>query len=359
VGERINFPGFTYAPITENAVILLFGMICYSLGFTIETVRPEFPDAVVIDYRDDPKRGMKKDVEFELLSSSFHRHKHPMDGAHIIVCWEHDWKDCPESIEVIELKKKILDFEPEQVKGKEPTTTTPAPKEKPKEKPDYAKSWDARLKWASPESKNLALKLIERLKAELPGTVQRPSFKWYAFFTQEPKTDRNRCDVVMMGKNVVRLAFRVNPARFQPDSLSQTVKGWFFPEGTERRVPVTTENFEAVVKIAKSAYEGLGYVEPEKEPKKQDLKLRNAELINETAARLALRNMGMYPIQVNRYAIGSLAQHFFAPPKLIDAGEIGAITIMADPGSKFEKGKWYDIQVWSDRGALFFFLVKF
>ena len=27
-----------------------------------------------------------------------------MKGAQIIVCWEHDWKDCPKELEVIELR---------------------------------------------------------------------------------------------------------------------------------------------------------------------------------------------------------------------------------------------------------------
>jgi len=29
---------------------------------------------------------------------------HPVDKCDIIVCWEHDWKNCPKEIDVIELK---------------------------------------------------------------------------------------------------------------------------------------------------------------------------------------------------------------------------------------------------------------
>jgi hypothetical protein len=28
-------------------------------------------------------------------------------GAEIIVCWEHNWPECPEGIEVIELSKVV------------------------------------------------------------------------------------------------------------------------------------------------------------------------------------------------------------------------------------------------------------
>ena len=356
VGQKISFPGFNYAPATEQGVVLLFGMVCYSLKFAIETVRQGFPDAIVIDYRDDPDRGFRKRVEFEFRSSKFHKQHHPIDGADIIVCWKHDWESCPKEIEVIELSKEIHAFEggTGQVREEEPPKTVP----EPKKKPDYAKSWEARVKWASQHSRDLALHLIDRLKAELPNTVQRPSFKWYAFYTQVPMTDKNRCAVVMMGKNVVRLAFRINPDTFKPDSLSTEVKGWFFPQGTERRVPVTTKNFEDVVKIARSAYEGLVSVEPKREPEKQVLRLVRADLISDTAARISLENLGTNYVLLNRYAIGSLGQHIFAPSKLIEPGKLGDITILADPGSKFEKGKYYDIRVWSERDK-FIFPVEF
>ena len=45
----------------------------------------------------------RKRIEFELLSKNYVKHSHPRGGADIIVCWEHNWEDCP--LEVIELKK--------------------------------------------------------------------------------------------------------------------------------------------------------------------------------------------------------------------------------------------------------------
>lgn len=44
-------------------------------------------------------------IEFEFKSSQFKFHGHDPKECDMIVCWEHDWKECP--IEVIELKSII------------------------------------------------------------------------------------------------------------------------------------------------------------------------------------------------------------------------------------------------------------
>jgi len=111
VGRKIEYPGLTYAPINEYGVIFLFSMMNrdddFGLGFSVESIAGPFPDALVVDYRKNRERGMKKYIEFEFSSSSFWRQKHNTKRCDIIVCWEHDWKDCPPTIEVIELKSMI------------------------------------------------------------------------------------------------------------------------------------------------------------------------------------------------------------------------------------------------------------
>jgi hypothetical protein len=111
VGRKIEYPGLTYAPINEYGVIFLFSMMNrdddFGLGFSVESIAGPFPDALVVDYRKNRERGMKKYIEFEFSSSNFWRQKHDTKRCDIIVCWEHDWKDCPLTIEVIELKKMI------------------------------------------------------------------------------------------------------------------------------------------------------------------------------------------------------------------------------------------------------------
>ena len=41
-------------------------------------------------------------IEFEYESRNFMKHMHDVKGCDLIVCWEHNWPDCP--IEVIELR---------------------------------------------------------------------------------------------------------------------------------------------------------------------------------------------------------------------------------------------------------------
>ena len=41
-------------------------------------------------------------VEVEYQSRNFLKHMHDLTGCDLIVCWEHNWPECP--IEVLELK---------------------------------------------------------------------------------------------------------------------------------------------------------------------------------------------------------------------------------------------------------------
>ncbi|MEM2988122.1 MAG: hypothetical protein QXK26_03675, partial [Candidatus Bathyarchaeia archaeon] len=51
------------------------------------------------------ERWQRVRIEFEYLSSDFKRHGHPVEGCDLIVCWKHDWPECP--LEVIELSEVI------------------------------------------------------------------------------------------------------------------------------------------------------------------------------------------------------------------------------------------------------------
>jgi hypothetical protein len=105
-GEPINYRGLRHAPINEQGVVYLFGMISKDLGFIIEAIRTDFPDCE--GKREIPgKKGRWEPVkiEFEYKSSNFKDHGHDPELCDIIVCWEDDWKDCP--LEVISLKKII------------------------------------------------------------------------------------------------------------------------------------------------------------------------------------------------------------------------------------------------------------
>jgi hypothetical protein len=103
-GELIDFRGLRHAPINENGVIYLFGMVSHELGFMVEAVHAAFPDC-------EAKRHIGKNryqrvrIKFEYNSSSFASNGYDPAGADMIVCWVHDWHDCP--LEIIELKSAI------------------------------------------------------------------------------------------------------------------------------------------------------------------------------------------------------------------------------------------------------------
>ena len=71
-GEPIDFRGLRFAPVNEQGVVYLFGMISHEMGFLIESVRTSFPDC-------EGKRCFDKQenqwehitIEFEYKSSHF------------------------------------------------------------------------------------------------------------------------------------------------------------------------------------------------------------------------------------------------------------------------------------------------
>ena len=103
VGDLINFRGLVYSPMNENGVIFMFGKIIEDLNMYVEEIKPGFPDCV--GRRFSGKGWERVYIEFEYKSSNFKEHKHNVKDCDVVVCWEHDWPECP--IEVIELKDII------------------------------------------------------------------------------------------------------------------------------------------------------------------------------------------------------------------------------------------------------------
>jgi hypothetical protein len=109
-GAPINFRGLRHAPVNEQGVVFLFGMVAYELGFIVEAVHAAFPDCEAKRCI-DPKnqRWQRVRIEFEYQSRTFRDHGHDPNGCDLVVCWEHNWPECP--IEVLELRKVIDELE--------------------------------------------------------------------------------------------------------------------------------------------------------------------------------------------------------------------------------------------------------
>jgi hypothetical protein len=93
-----------HGPINENGVLYLFGTVSERLGFVVTLVQGAFPDCYAMRLV-DVDRWQPVRIEFEYESRNFLRHMHDPSGCDIIVCWKHNWPECP--LEVIELSKIV------------------------------------------------------------------------------------------------------------------------------------------------------------------------------------------------------------------------------------------------------------
>ena len=91
----------TYAPTNELGVVYLFGTVARELGYAVTRMQAEFPDAEAMRQLDED-RWQRVRIEFEYESRNFLTHFHRVEDCDLIVCWKHNWADCP--LEVLELK---------------------------------------------------------------------------------------------------------------------------------------------------------------------------------------------------------------------------------------------------------------
>jgi HNH endonuclease len=118
-GPPLLLPGMAHAPTNEAGVLFAFGVLAARLGFVVKRWQTEFPDCLAVR---EMARGQWQDqnVEVEMYSRNFARHKHDAKRCDVIVCWEHNWPECPEWIEVVELKKVV-----EEMGNRGPTEVGP------------------------------------------------------------------------------------------------------------------------------------------------------------------------------------------------------------------------------------------
>jgi hypothetical protein len=105
-GDPMFLPGMAHEPVNELGVVFIFGMLAYRLGFVVERMQPFFPDCEALR-QIQPGRWQRVGIEFEYESRNFLKHEHAVEGCDLIVCWVHNWRECPKTIEVIELKKVL------------------------------------------------------------------------------------------------------------------------------------------------------------------------------------------------------------------------------------------------------------
>jgi hypothetical protein len=98
-------PGpLAHAPTNELGVVFLFGAMVRDLGYVVTLLQAAFPDCEALRQvmRD---KWQRLRIEFEYESRNFLLHGHDVKGCDMIVCWKHNWPDCP--LEVLELKSLV------------------------------------------------------------------------------------------------------------------------------------------------------------------------------------------------------------------------------------------------------------
>jgi hypothetical protein len=105
-GNPIDFRGLRHEPVNEQGVVFLFGMVAKELGYMVEAVQTGFPDCEA-KRQVGPGNWQRVRIEFEFESRNFRDHGHPTNGCDVIVCWRHNWPDCPPHLEVVELASVI------------------------------------------------------------------------------------------------------------------------------------------------------------------------------------------------------------------------------------------------------------
>lgn len=110
-GRPIPLPELAHEPVNELGVVFVFGMLARRLGFVVLHIQPAFPDCEALR---ETIRGQwqRVRIEFEFESRSFLRHRHKKNGCDMIVCWRHNWPDCPRHIEVLELSSVLRKMMP-------------------------------------------------------------------------------------------------------------------------------------------------------------------------------------------------------------------------------------------------------
>jgi hypothetical protein len=115
-GQPMDFRGLRHEPVNEQGVVLLFGMVAKELGYTVEAVQSGFPDCEA-KRQIAPHRWQRVHLEFEFESRNFRDHGHSLTGCDVIVCWRHNWPDCPPHFEILELSSLIKSLPSSEIKS--------------------------------------------------------------------------------------------------------------------------------------------------------------------------------------------------------------------------------------------------
>ena len=97
-GERLSFRGLQFPPSDRTGVIFLFGMVAIELGFFLETAGEGAGFNGFRTHRLDETEWSTVRLVFVHHSSELIGHEAELEPYTHVVCWEHDWSQCPLSV---------------------------------------------------------------------------------------------------------------------------------------------------------------------------------------------------------------------------------------------------------------------
>lgn len=100
------------APVNEQGVLFLFGAVARKLGFAVLRIQTGYPDCEAMR-EVAPGQWQWVRIELEHESRNFLLHGHAPEFCDLIVCWKHNWEDCP--LEVIELSSIVKELAVEEI----------------------------------------------------------------------------------------------------------------------------------------------------------------------------------------------------------------------------------------------------
>lgn len=116
-------------------------------------------------------------------------------------------------------------------------------------------SWDEKLEVATEENTQNVMTLMESIKQKFDCFGEADE-SWYYFYTKQSDQSKHVFCVLLCGKKTANIAIRINPSAFKIDDENiREVGGWWFKHPhNERRISITPENHELILKCLEHSY---------------------------------------------------------------------------------------------------------
>lgn len=105
INEPLTSNNVQFIPQNKKGVIYLFGIISNKLGYILESISSDFPEAEAKRCSGTQElfvRWEQLKLHFEYRSLDIKKYEDRLFLCDLVVCWHHDWEECP--IPVLSLK---------------------------------------------------------------------------------------------------------------------------------------------------------------------------------------------------------------------------------------------------------------